>query len=160
MALTTNDFRSELRTILDYKRRDAAVFAITTVILTPFIMFIAVLVLFFALAYVDLPIIDHLGYAFSFVTGINLMLAFMVVSFFLRPKAPYQQHEIDVLWVTIALGFLFVLIAFSYGTSLIKTHPSWPVYLLLTLAMLGCIGHAYEGRGGLLPGMDDPTFLD
>ena len=160
-ALTTNELRAELRKILDYKRRDAAVFAITTVILTPFFMFIAVLVLFFALAFVDLPLIDHLGYALCFVTGINLMLAFMVISFFLRPKAPYQQHEIDVLWVTIALGFLCVLIAFSYGTSLIKTHPSyfWPVYLLLTLAMLGCIGHAYEGRGDYYLGWMTPPFM-
>ncbi len=122
-APTTNDFRSELRTILDYKRRDAAVFAITTVVLTPFIMFIAVLVLFFALAYVNLPIIDHLGYGLSFVTGINLMLAFMVVSFYLRPKAPYQQHDIDVLRVTIALGFLCVLIAFHMEHLLSRLTP-------------------------------------
>ena len=162
-ALTTSDLRSELRAILDHARRDAAIFAITTVILTPFFVTIAVIMLFFALAFVDLPGIDHLGYALSFVTGVNLTLAFMVVSYFLRPKAPYQKRESDVLWVVVAIGFFCTLLVFSYGTSLVKTHPSyfWPIYCLLSLAMLGCVGHAYEARQSYYLGwMAGPYLFD
>ena len=91
---------------------------------------------------------NYLGYSISFVTGVNLSLVFMVVSFFLRPKPTYKQDKRDRTWVVAAFGFLCVIVAISYATSLAKTHPMffWPVYFLLALSMLGCMAHAYEPK--------------
>jgi hypothetical protein len=169
MAETNSDLRLELRAIFDRARYDAAVFAIVTVVLTPFFAAVGVVVLLIAVSFVDLPVIDDLGYALSFVTGVNLTLAFMVASFFLRPKARYQRTDSDATWVAVALGLLGVLLLFSYGAPLVKTHPShfWPIYVLLSLAVLGCIGHAYEPREDYYLGwsagpvvMDDPFTVE
>jgi len=161
MALRDSDLRSELTSILAHARRDAMVFAVTTVILTPVFVAVAIVVLFFALAFVDLPLIDDLGYGLSFVTGVNLALAFMVGSYFLQPKAPNQCNESDRVWVAVGLGFLCVLLGLSYTTPFATTHPLqfWSAYLLLALAMLACMGHAYEPREDYYLGWTAGPFL-
>src|SRR6185369_310199 len=137
--------RAKLRDTCASARRDAGTFAILTVLLTPLALTAAVLMLFFALALVDLPVIDHLGYALSVVTGVNLCLAFMLGAYFLRPKEEYQRQGSDDTWLLVAFGLFCVILALSYCTPLAKSHPAlfWPVYLLLTLTMLGCVGYAY-----------------
>jgi len=55
--------RAKLRDTCASARRDAGMFAILTVLLTPVAVAAAVLMLLFALAFVDLLVIDHLGYA-------------------------------------------------------------------------------------------------
>ena len=161
--------RNKLKQIIDRSRHDAAVFTILTVILTPFVLAGATIVLIFALVFVDLPVIDHLGYELSIVTGVNLCLAFMVSSYFLRPKLAYQRCSNDYMWLVVALGFYCTLLFISYGTTLAKTNPMtfWPIYLVLTLAMLGCVGHAYEPHDDYYLGwivgpfiIDDPFALE
>lgn len=149
IVATKRDLSSELKTIIDRARHDAAIFAITTVLLTPFLVFIAVVVFLMALIYIDFPVIDYFGYALSIVTGVNLTLAFMVTSYFLRAsETTCQRHESYATWVAVTISLLCVLLLFSYAMSLIETHPSyfWPIYFLISLAILGCIGHAFEPR--------------
>ncbi|RNC67998.1 MAG: hypothetical protein ED859_11815 [Desulfuromonadales bacterium] len=138
--------RSKLRETIDKARHDAAVFAILTVILTPIFIAVGTIVLVITLAFVDLPVIDNFGYEFSVVTGVNLALGFMAASFFLRPKPVYQRRSSDYGWLVVAASFYGALLVISHGTALAKTQPIdfWSMYLFLALAMLGCIGHAYE----------------
>jgi hypothetical protein len=160
--------RTKLRELCSSARSDAALFAVLTVLLTPLAVAAFILILLFALAFVDLPVIDHLGYKLSFITGANLCLAFMAASYFLRPKEQYQRQDNDTIWLLVAFGLFCAILTLSYATPLGQTHPGWfwPLYLLLALAMLGCIGHAYEPKedyylgwtyGPLL--MDDPFTI-
>jgi len=160
--------RTKLRELCASARSDVALFAVLTVLLTPLAVALFILVLLFALAFVDLPVIDHLGYKLSFITGVNLCLAFMVASYFLRPKEQYQRQANDTTWLLVAFGLFCAILALSYATPLAQTHPEWfwPFYLLLALAMLGCIGHAYEPKDDYYLGwtagpllMDDPFTI-
>jgi hypothetical protein len=160
--------RAKLRETCDGARRDAATFAVLTVLLTPFALGAAMLMLLFALALVDLPVVDHLGYARSLLTGVNLCLAFMLASYFLRPKEAYQRQRSDDTWLLIAFGLFCAVLALSHGTRLVMVHPGWfwPLYLLLVLAMLGCAGYAYEPADDYYLGwtcgpvlVDDPFTL-
>ncbi|HEY9824498.1 MAG TPA: hypothetical protein V6D19_03560, partial [Stenomitos sp.] len=130
--------RNSLRETIDKKRQDTMVFAVLTVILTPIFLAVATVVLIFALAFVDLPLVDHLGYAQSVVTGVNLSLAFMAASYFLKPKEPYQRRSTDQMWLLIGFAFYCVLLFLSYGTNLSHSHPVgfWSLYLGLALTML------------------------
>lgn len=155
--------RSKLRDLCASARSDAKLFAVLTVLLTPFAVALAILMLLYALALVDLPVIDHLGYRQSFVTGANLCLAFMAASYFLRPKEQYLRQDDDTTWLLVAFGLFCAILALSYATPLVQTHPGWfwPFYLLLVLAMLGCIGHAYEPRDEYYLGMmAGPILMD
>ncbi|MBC8019293.1 MAG: hypothetical protein H7X83_12355 [Verrucomicrobia bacterium] len=160
--------RTKLRDLCASAQRDATVFAVLTVFLTPLAATVAILILLFALAFVDLPLVDHLGYKLSFITGANLCLAFMAASYFLRPKEQYQRQDDDMVWLLLAFGLFCAILALSYTTPLAQTHPGWfwALYLLLALAMLGCIGHAYEPKGDYYLGwtagpllMDDPFTI-
>jgi len=160
--------RTKLRELCAAKRQDAILFAVLTVLLTPLAVGLAIIMLLFALAFVDLPVIDHLGYRLSFVTGANLCLAFMAASYFLRPKEQYQRQDNDTTWLLVAAGMFCTLMALCYATPLVQTHPGWfwPLYLLLALAILGCIGHAYEPKDDYYLGwtygpllMDDPFTI-
>lgn len=160
--------RTKLRELCAGARSDARLFAVLTVLLTPVAVALFILMLLFALAFVDLPVIDHLGYLLSFVTGVNLCLAFMVASYFLRPKEQYRRQDDEALWLMVAGGLFCCLLAMSYATPLSRTHPGWfwPSYLLLALAMLGCVGHAYEPKDDYYLGwtvgpllMDDPFTI-
>ena len=165
---TDRALRAKLREACAGARRDAAMFALLTVLLTPFAVALAIVMLLFALAFVDLPVIDHLGYTLSLVTGVNLCLAFMGASYFLRPKEEYLRQSSDNAWLLAAFGLFCAILALSYFTPLAQTHPGWfwPFYLLLALAMLGCVGHAYEPCADYYLGwtlgpcvMDDPFTI-
>lgn len=160
--------RSKLRELCTGARKDAAIFAALTVLLTPLAVALFILMLLFALVLVDLPLIDHLGYERSFLVGINLCLAFMAASYFLRPKDQYMRQADDTTWLMVGLGLFCCILALSHGTPLAQIHPEWfwPLYLLLALAMLGCIGHAYEPKDDYYLGwtagplmMDDPFTI-
>lgn len=160
--------RTKLRELCVSARSDAKLFAVLTVLLTPVAVALFILMLLFALAFVDLPVVDHLGYRLSFVTGVNLCLGFMVASYFLRQKEQYQQQNDDTNWLWVAGGFFCGILAMSYATPLAQTHPEWfwPLYVLLALAMLGCVGHAYEPKDDYYLGwtagpllMDDPFTI-
>ncbi len=160
--------RTRLRDLCATKRQDALLFAVLTVLLTPLAVALFIIMLLFALALVDLPLIDHLGYRLSFVTGANLCLAFMAASYFLRPKDQYLQQDDGTTWLLVAGGLFCGILTLSYATPLAQTHPGWfwPLYLLLALGMLGCVGHAYEPRDDYYLGwtagpllMDDPFTI-
>lgn len=160
--------RTKLRELCVRARSDAKLFAVLTVLLTPVAVALFILMLLFALAFVDLPVVDHLGYRLSFVTGVNLCLAFMVASYFLRPKEHYQRQDDDANWLLVAGGLLCGILALSYATPLAQTHPGWfwSLYVLLALVMLGCVGHAYEPKDDYYLGwtagpflMDDPFTI-
>lgn len=160
--------RTKLRELCVSVRSDAKLFAILTVLLTPVAIVLFILMLLFALAFVDLPVVDHLGYRLSFVTGVNLCLAFMVVSYFLRPKSQYQRQADDNNWLLVACSLFCGILALSYATQLVQTHPEWfwAIYVLSTLIMLGCVGHAYEPKDDYYLGwtagpllMDDPFTI-
>lgn len=160
--------RTKLRELCVSARSDARLFAVLTVLLTPLAVVIFILMLLFALAFVDLPVIDHLGYRLSFATGANLCLAFMVASNFLRPKEQYQRQDSDTAWLLVAGGLFCCILALTYATPLVQTHPAWfwPLYLLLALFMLGCVGYAYEPKDDYYIGwtagpllIDDPFTI-
>jgi hypothetical protein len=166
---TDRALRIKLRELCATARRDAALFAIFTVLLTPVAIIVFILALLFALAFVDLPVVDYLGYSRSFVTGVNLCLAFMFAAYFLRPKAEYQRQSDDLTWLMIAAGLFGGIIVLTHLTPLLTTHPVWfwTLYLVLALGMLGCIGHAYEPHDDYYLGwtfgpylMDDPFTID
>ena len=117
--------RIKLRELCAGARRDAALFAVLTVLLPPVAILVFILALLFALAFVDLPVIDHLGYALSFVTGVNLCLAFMFASYFLRPKGEYQRRSDDCTWLLAAAGLFGGIILLAYLTPLVTSHPVW-----------------------------------
>ncbi len=157
--------RAKLLDLCAGARRDAIVFTFLTVLLTPIAVALFILTLLFALAFVDLPVIDHLGYERSFVTGVNLCLAFMGASYFLRQ---HRRSAGDSAWLLAAAGIFAGILALSY-TSLSTTHPVWfwLLYLVLALVMLGCIGHTYEPRDDYYLGwtfgpflMDDPFTIE
>lgn len=54
--------RMKLRDLCASAQHDAAIFTVLTVLLTPLAIAAVILILLFALAFVDLPVIDHLGY--------------------------------------------------------------------------------------------------
>jgi hypothetical protein len=160
--------RRQLRHTCDTARRDAVIYAILVVVLSPVAVVIFLLTLLFALALVDLPFVDYLGYRVSFITGVNLCLAFMGSSYFLRPKAQYQQKPSDGFWLLTAGCLFCIILALSYFTTLAANHPAWfwSLYLMLALVMLGCIGHAYEPHDDYYLGwtagpllMDDPFTI-
>jgi len=160
--------RTKLRELCASARSDAALFAALTLLLTPLALAVAILMLLWALAFVDLPLIDHLGYRLSFVTGANLCLAFMAASYFLRPKEQYQRQADDTTWLMVASCLFCAILALSYATPLSQAHPGWfwSSYLLLALSMLGCVGHAYEPKDDYYLGwtagpflMDDPFTI-
>lgn len=160
--------RTKLRDLCVSAQHDAAIFAVLTVLLTPLAIAAVILILLFALAFVDLPVIDHLGYQLSFITGANLCLAFMAASYFLRPKEQYQRQDSDNNWLLVAFGLFCAILALSYATQLAHTHGGWfwTFYLLLALLMLGCIGHVYEPKDNYYLGwtsgpllMDDPFTI-
>lgn len=160
--------RTKLRDLCASARRDAAVFTVLTVLLTPVAVALFILSLLFALSFVDLPLIDHLGYERSFVTGVNLCLAFMGASYFLRPKEKYHRRTDDSIWLLVGAGMFGGILALSYLTPLATTHPAWfwLLYLMLALIMLGCIGHAYQPQDDYYLGwtfgpllMDDPFTI-
>lgn len=161
--------RTKLRELCTVARRDATVFAVLTVLLTPVAIAIFLMALIFCLAFVDLPFIDHLGYRISFITGANLCLAFMAVSYFLRPKGSHQRQNNDNNWLMVAAGFFCAILALSYLTTMAVTYPAgfWLLYLLMALFMLGCIGHAYEPKDDYYLGwtygpllMDNPFTIE
>jgi hypothetical protein len=163
------DLCSKLMTIINHKRHSIAIFAILIVILTPLFLTMAVIVLLLALTFVDLPVIDYIGYNFSFITGANLALAFMFISYFIRPKPAYLRRGYDALWLILGLIMLCALFAFSYCTSFADTHSFffWSVYLVLAFATMVCIGHAYEPNEDYYLGwrvgpflIDDPQTLE
>lgn len=162
--------RLKLREACASAQRDAAVFTVLTVLLTPLAVALFIFALLFAFAFVDLPVIDHLGYEFSFVFGANLCLAFMSASYFLRPKHQLKRNVDDNVWLLSGFGIFCAILALSYLTPFVLTHPGWfwSLYLLLAMVMLSFIGYAYEPHDDYYLGwtagpilIDDPfTFQD
>lgn len=148
MTTNTSKLRLELRRIISTSRREAAIFAFLTVILTPVFIALAVFVFLFLLGFADLPIIDQVGQKQSFVSGVNLCLIFMFASNFLRPADANLQSKRDWIWIAVGLIFLFAILLLSYVTPFAETQPLffWSVYILLALLVLGCFGYAYEPK--------------
>jgi hypothetical protein len=160
----------EIKVVLEKAKSDALLFAVLTAVLTPFLLLVLVALFIFALAFADLPVIDHLGFAGSFLAGANLTVGFMLGSYFLHPKPSWQQKSSDGAWMFTAFALFCALLIFSYATTLNVTHPFgfWTVYLLLALGSFACMGHAYEPHDDYYLGWrvgstlcDDPfTFRD
>jgi hypothetical protein len=170
VTVSEGQIKGELKESLTRARRDALVFALLTIALTPAFVIIALIVVVCALAFVDLPIIDYFGYGLSFVTGVNLCLSFMIASYFLCPKESDKRQKEDKYFIIVSLVVWICLIALSYGTSLIENSPRlfWTLYLIAVLAMLGCIGYAYEPKKDYYLGwaiyrygyIDDPFTIE
>ncbi|GFO56327.1 hypothetical protein GMSM_33340 [Geomonas sp. Red276] len=138
--------RSRLRELCATARRDALVFAVSTVLLTPVAFVVFIFTMIFAFGMVNRGWIEHLVYRDSFLAGVNLCLAFMGISYFLRPKEKYLCHDDDNTWAFAGMVIFCVILAFSYLTRLPVSHAGWfwSLYLILAMAMLGCLGKAYE----------------
>ena len=140
--------RKKLRELCVSARSDAKLFAVLTVLITPVAVAVFAFILMLTLGSSRLSRVNHFGYRLSFVSVVNLCLAFMVVSYFLRPKEPYQRRENDANWLLLAGGLFCGILGLSYAIPLAQTNPEWfwPLHVLLTLGMLGCVGHAYEPK--------------
>lgn len=101
---------TRLKSVVDKTRHDAAVFAVLTVMLTPAVVAVAVVVLIWAISLVALPLIDNAGYAISIATGVNLALGFMA-----------KRKSSDFLWLAIAAGFFCALGRLPHQTSFIPS---------------------------------------
>jgi hypothetical protein len=166
--VVTRALRSKLRERCAAARRDGIVFAVLTVLLTPVALVVLVFSLILALGLVNRGWVSHLFDPQSFLAGINLCLAFMGASFFLRPKEKYRCKADDGTWVFAGVVIFCAMLAFSYLTSLPATHPAgfWSLYLVLATLMLGCFGKAYEPHDNYYLGwtfgpylVDDPFTL-
>ena len=162
--------RTKLRERCAFARQDAIVFAVLTVLLTPVAIVALIFSLMFAYAMVHRGWVDHLFYTRTFLGGANLCLAFMGSSYFLRPKAQFQQKTDDSSWSFAGVAIFCGILGLSYLTQLPTAHAAlfWTLYLILATVLLGCFGKAYEPRDSYYLGwtagpilMDDPfTFRD
>lgn len=138
--------RATLRERCAAARKDAIVFSVLTVLLTPVALLVFVFSLILAYGLVHRGWVDHLFDTHSFLAGANLCLAFMGASYFLRPKPKYMSHSDDDTWAFAGVGIFCGILAFSYLSPLPVAHATlfWSVYFILVTFMLGCFGKAYE----------------
>ncbi len=140
-----SELREALRDAMGRERRDALLFSVLTVLLTPAFLAIAVLLALWALNDAEFSRIDPRVRPVPFLTGLNAGLVLLFASFFARPKAAWQVRASDLAWVggaTLALAAIFLL---SYATPLAARNPEafWILYGSLTLLLLALLGHAY-----------------
>ncbi len=126
-------------------RKDALIFSVLTVILTPIFILGAIFILLAGIAYSDLPLVDHLGYRDSFAYGVTCSMVFLFMAFFIRPKAQWRVKASDIFWVGSAIVALGVMCLLTFTTNLAQESPGfyWTVFGILALTMLGLLGHAY-----------------
>lgn len=148
-------------------RRDAMIFSVATVILTPVFLAVAVFLLLAMLLYVDVPYLRGGIHSSTYASGMTIALVIMFSTFFIRPKAQWRTTKADVYWIGAGAGVLALLLVWTYGFDLEETHPGlfWTVYGVLGLTMLGIVGHAYVPHdhyylGWYNGGMDDPFTLE
>ncbi len=136
-----------LAVVLQRERRNAIAYALATVLATPFFVILASTVSFVLLAYIFMPSEYYYLDASAIYTGINLFLAFMVVSTLSGTSFPYEIREIDKTWLA-AVCVYFALLFLTYGTALAQ---HWPVFFGIVYAVVGflvlaLLGHVYMNR--------------
>lgn len=149
-----------LAAVLDRERRDAIAYTLLTVLATPFFVILASVAAFVLFAY----IFRHSNYysldASAIYTGINLFLAFMVVSALSGWTFPYKIDEIDKTWLA-ATGTYFVLLFLTYGTTLFQ-HSAFffgIVYAVAAFLVLALLGQVYMNRRTTDGGSAEENFL-
>ncbi len=159
--------RTHLANELDNERNDHMVFSVCLVVLTPAFLALAALLLIGAIFYADLPLFDHLPFAVSVLFGGNVLVGFMFLSMFIRPKQDWQRSGDDrshLMWAGVFYAaLLFITHSDARPDSMGALIVIWFALALTTMAFLG---KAYAPRDGYYLGVwngaiDDPfTFED
>lgn len=161
--------RKKLERSITQARRDALVFAVLTVLLTPFLLVGAAFGLIFALAgaggrHYRFDAIDALAYGGvpTFVLVLDALVAVVVVLSILDRRGGRSARPLELAG---ALGVMAALVVFSLSVA-----PAgiafWGVYGALGVIALGLAGRIYEPRDDYYLGwcdglLDDPfTFRD
>jgi hypothetical protein len=131
--------------------------------MTPGLLVLAVAALVGALHYVDLPWLDRAPFAASLVTGCNVMIGFMLMSYFWHAKPSWLKKDSDRTWELASFGTFAVLMILSYASGLRASAPGafWVLYGTVALTTFGLLGQAYETREAYYTGwlggwIDDP----
>lgn len=147
----------ELRGVFERTRRDAIVFALLTVLLTPFLLCIAGLVFFFALMLAGGGFFEELGSTYGVLW---FCVAFLLLALFTTWRG--QTSNGSVPWGAVGLVAAVALLVFTGPVGM-----SEGVYLGLCgglgFGALALMGRAYTPRDdyylGMRNGMDDPFTL-
>jgi hypothetical protein len=162
--ISVEKIQIELEKILTKKRREAILFALLTVLLTPFLLVLFLLALFAVIIYVDLPFIDHQLYSYSLYTGLNGFLAFMFTVVLFSSKATYLKPKSENKYIITAAGLYAALLFLTYGTHLKITNAVFfgLVYALFGIAILLLFGQIYAPKDsyylGVFHGLVDWPF--
>jgi hypothetical protein len=148
MEASEEQLKEELKRSLNQARFDAFAFTGLTLAMIPILVIIVVLLLAFVLAFIGIPVIDFFGYGVTIATGVNLCVTLMAASYFFSPKIPFRNRKDDRYFVGAGLVCGVLLLALTYGTSLVTNQPwsFWFLYAVLAIAMVGFIGHVYEPK--------------
>jgi hypothetical protein len=148
MEASEERLKKDLKRSLSQARFDAFAFTGLTLALIPILVIVVVLLFAFVLAFIEIPIIGFFGYGVTIATGVNLCLALMATSYFFSPKFPFRKWKDDRYFIFAGLTCGVLLLALTYGTSLVVYQPwsFWFLYAILAIGMVGIIGHVYEPK--------------
>jgi hypothetical protein len=165
-----DEVERDFRAAFAAERRDAVVFTLTTLLLAPLFLGLAVLGVVFVAG--SSRVARHVttgdrGLHRALATAITAGLIWLFIAFFASPR-PGRRTKQDLAWVLGAMACVAATLLLTYATPLPTEWPVvfWLAYAALAITMLGLLGHAYEPRDDYYLGwaggrMDDPfTFRD
>ena len=158
--------RPALADALATQRRDWFQFSFLTILLTPLAIVAALLLVFAAAMYADLPFVDHaftspmeaLTGAGPLIVMFNVFLGFMFLALFNRQRGGMRGSA-----VLGALAAYAALLALSILTDPSTAQPQlfWIAYGALALLTLGLLGYAYApGESYYLGWRAGPLLID
>jgi hypothetical protein len=141
------EIRKALIDAVARERRDKLIFSVSTILLTPALVALAVFFLVLAVQRSrssDAPLMsgEHL------VHGTNMFLLSMMGFFFIPPEGHPGTEGRDLVWWALGLLVIGLIVYFSYRSPLRVQQPSifWPLYGTLAFVMLGVLGRGYVPR--------------
>jgi hypothetical protein len=157
--------RQSLESKFQKYRKDTLLYVVSVILLTPFLLILALAALLFAVMYSVPGILDDFTFIDDTVTVANVALVTLSLSSISGRRGPWK----DALgWFGAGFGIVLGLLAMSYGTELSTSNPQvfWSLYGLGFFLTLAFLGHVYSPRDNYYLGwmngyMDDPfTFRD
>ncbi len=140
--------RSKLLASVGAERRDALLFSILTIVLTPAFVALAV--------FITLVAVHKMGYgesqvlwdAKALVHGTTMFLLVSCGAFFVRPDDHPGTEIRDLLWLGLGVVLLAIILLLTYVSELRTESPRvfWPLYGGLVIATLGLLGRGYVPR--------------
>jgi hypothetical protein len=145
-----HEIRAALAQAIRAERRDALLFSVLTVVLTPFFLAISLFILLVAVY-----AISSSGFATSsvwtgdgFLHGTNFLLLLMIPGFLIRPQGQPRSVKSDIAWVLAGLcvGGLILYLSYSHSPRCSSPRLFWWAYFGLAILLLGLLGRGYVPR--------------